>query len=289
MAVQVERLTTAICYHGEGPFWDDPRRRLLFFDVLKGEILTLTPDGATSRHPVPSAVATTIRRRGAEGLVVATERGVVGVDDDFQQFTPIANLPLNSGCRTNDGGCDPLGGFVIGTMAYDGRRGAGGVYRIAPGHNVTQLVDSVTISNGVQWSADSRRVFYVDSPSRRIDTFEFNQETGAWTARRVHIDLAGSTPGLPDGMAIDVEDGLWVALWEGGAVNHYDAAGRLVETIEIPGVSRVSSCAFGGDDRRILFVTTSRQGLPEGDEENAGAVFAFETDTRGAALWDFHG
>ena len=173
-------------------------------------------------------------------------------------------------------------------MAYDERPGGGAVYRVTPDHQVIELLSPVSISNGVQWSADGTRVYYIDTPTRRVDVFDVDPETGAWSGRRVHIHVDG-TPGYPDGMAIDEDDGLWVALWGGGAVNHYDATGRLVETISVPGITQASSCAFGGDGRDVLYITTSRQGLPDDQEPSAGAVFAVHTGSRGAVASEFAG
>jgi sugar lactone lactonase YvrE len=213
---------------------------------------------------------------------------VIGADDDLSVFEPIADIVGDPRLRLNDGGCDPLGGFVIGTMDYEECPEGGTVYRVTPDHQVTELLSPVSISNGVQWSADGTRVYYIDTPTRRVDVFDVHPETGAWSGRRVHINIEG-TPGYPDGMAIDEEDGLWVALWGGSAVNHYDAAGRLMDTIGVPEVTQVSSCAFGSRGCDVLFITTSRQGLPDGHEPAAGAVFAVQTDSRGAVASEFTG
>jgi sugar lactone lactonase YvrE len=283
-----ERVTGPVTYHGEGPYWDALTDRLLCMDVLAGGIVALDAGGGLSRYKVPNRVATVIRRRASGGFVIATGDGLIAADDGLSTFGPIADILDDPSLRTNDGGCDPFGGFVIGTMAYDARPGGGAVYRVTPDHRVVELLSPVSISNGVQWSADGTRVYYIDTPTRRVDVFDVDRETGAWSGRRTHIRVDG-TPGYPDGMAIDDDDGLWVALWGGGAVNHYDATGRLVETISIPGVSQVSSCAFGGDGRDVLYVTTSRQRLRDNDEPTTGAIFAVRTGSRGAVAAEFAG
>lgn len=283
-----ERVTEPVAFHGEGPFWDAASGRLLYLDLLAGDVLAVLPSGSSVRYPTPGSAATVVRRRSAGGLVVGTDRGIIGTDDEFSIFEPIADVIADPTCRTNDGGCDPLGGFVIGSMAFDERPGVGGLYRVAPDHRVTQILTSVSISNGVQWSADGRRVFYIDSPTRRVDVFDFNTETGGWAGRRIHIDI-GSSPGFPDGAAIDQDDGLWVAMWGGGTVNHYNSTGRLIETIRVPGVTQVSSCAFGGPHCDVLYITTSRQDLPDEEQPEAGALFAVRTDSRGATPWAFAG
>lgn len=260
----------------------------MFMDVLSGSIISVDSNGGVRRHRTPSAVSTVIRRRIATGFIIATERGVVLSDDQFMEFEEFAVLSIDEGVRTNDGGCDKAGNFIVGTMAYDERPGRGVVYCVTPDRCVTELLCPVTISNGVQWSGDGLNVYYVDSPTRRVDIFDVDYITGRWFNRRTHIALDG-VAGVPDGMAVDEDGGLWVALWGGGAVNHYDPAGLLVETIKVPGVTQVSSCAFGGPCRDVLYITTSRKGLPYGQEIDAGAVFALETRVRGAKLPEFAG
>jgi sugar lactone lactonase YvrE len=283
-----ERFTPPFAYHGEGPFWDWRSNRLLCIDVLAGIVVAIDYAGELHRYPVPSRATTVIRRRARGGFVVATEHGLLVADDGLAKFEHLANVIDDPAVRTNDGGCDPLGGFVIGTMSYDERPNGGAVYRVTPDRRVTEVLAPVSISNGVQWSADGSRVFYVDTPTRCVDVFDVDPATGAWSRRRTHIRIEGAE-GVPDGMAIDGDDGLWIALWGGGAVNHYDKAGRLVETVTVPGVSQVSSCAFGGDRRSDLYITTSRKDLPASQEPNAGAVFSVETSIPGAHQAEFGG
>ncbi|MFS0901223.1 SMP-30/gluconolactonase/LRE family protein [Mycolicibacterium litorale] len=284
-----EKLTSRIAYHGEGPFWDSRSNRLLCMDALAGAVIALDANGAIRRHSVPSRVVTVVRRRTRGGFVLATERGLLVADDALEKFEPFTTVVHDTAVRTNDGGCDPYGGFVIGTMSYAETPDAGAVYRVTADRVVTKILAPVTISNGVQWSGDGRRAYYIDTPTRRVDTFNVEPHSGAWSGRAQHVRLGDEADGFPDGMAIDDEDGVWIALWGGGAVHHYDAEGQLVERIWVPGVSQVSSCAFGGINRDVLYVTTSRQGLADNDEPDAGAIFAVQTSVQGALGWDFPG
>lgn len=284
-----DQFTEPLTHHGEGPFWDAPNNRLLCMDVLAGAVVAVDDAGDHRRYLVPSKAATMIRRRARGGFVVATEHELMTADEELTAFETLAILTDDPSVRTNDGGCDPLGAFVIGTMAYDEKPDGGAVYRVAPGSSITTtLVAPVSISNGVQWSADGRRVYYIDSPTRRVDVFDSTMQTGAWSDRRTHISFE-ATDGFPDGMAIDEEDGIWIAMWGGGAVHHYDKSGRLVEKIAVPEVTQASSCAFGGRDRTTLYITTSRAGLDDTAEPKAGSVFVYETAVRGAAVTEFAG
>jgi len=275
-------------HHAEGPFWDELSQRLLSVDCLAGAIVSVDAAGGITRYPVPSPVVTVIRRRSLGGFAVATQHGISITDDAFTEFREVARVAGDPAVRTNDGGCDALGGFVIGTMACDERPGAGSVYRVGQDHGVTTLLSGVSISNGTQWSVDGSLAYYIDSPTKRVDVFHVDQVTGEWSDPKPHITIE-QPAAVPDGMAIDVEGGLWVALWGAGAVNHYDSAGRLVETVTVPGVTQVSSCTFGGSHRDVLFITTSRQNLMPGEEPLAGSVFAVQTDSVGATLRAFSG
>jgi sugar lactone lactonase YvrE len=196
---------------------------------------------------------------------------------------PVFTDPL---IRMNDGGCDPQGRFYCGTMAYAETPGAGTLFRLDPDGSVHVALRGVTISNGLQWNAAGDTVFYSDTPTGRIDAFDFDPISGAFTGQRPFVEIAGG--GLPDGMAIDADDGLWVALWGGSAVHRYDAGGRLDLVVDLP-VSQVTACTFGGPDLTTLFITTSRQGVPDGEQPDAGAVFRYEADVRGAPVHPFAG
>jgi sugar lactone lactonase YvrE len=255
-------------------------------DVLEGTIVAVDPLGGPQRYPVPSRAATVIRHRTNSGFVIATEHGVVVADDGLTTFENVAEVIQDPALRTNEGGCDPLGGFVIGTMSYNEQPDGGAVYRVTSNGQVCKILAPVSVSNGVQWSADGSRVYYIDTATRRVDVFDIDSRTGAWSGRRPHIRIDG-LPGFPDGMAIDEEDGLWIAMWGGGTVLRYDNSGRHIDTIAVPGVTLVSSCTFGGKLRDILYITTSRKDISPGREPDAGAVFAIQTAVRGAAPAEF--
>ena len=280
-ANQVTEVCTA---HGEGPFWDSARDRLLVVDMLRGAVVAVGASGATERYEL-GGVAAAVRARRAGGYVLATERG-------FRLYTPDfvpdgAEVPAftDARIRMNDGGCDPQGRFYCGTMAYAATPGAGALYRLDPDLSVHPVLTGVTISNGLQWAADQRHAYYNDTPTGRVDRYDFDAVSGSFGDRRTFATIEPDH-GKPDGMAIDDEGGVWVALWGGGAVHRYDDTGTLSDRIELP-VRQVTACAFGGTDGTTLYITTSRDGLGDAAEAEAGAVFAAETGVRGATQHTF--
>jgi sugar lactone lactonase YvrE len=268
-------------YHGEGAFWDLAIGALRYVDITRGDVHTLRGGEDTKTHV--SDVVAVIRARAGGGYLMAVERGLLLLDADLrpQREIPVFDDPE---VRMNEGGVDPSGRFYVGSMRYDERKDGGVLYRLDPDLSVHVVRDPVSIPNGLVWSPDGRTAFHADSPDQRIYAYEVDPATGAFGERRVHVE---QDSGFPDGMAIDADGGLWVAVWSGGQVRHFDASGTLVGAIEV-GVTNPTSCAFGGADGRTLFITTSKKDLPQ-PEEYAGRVLAVEVDVAGAPVHRFAG
>lgn len=282
--MKADQVTEPLANHGEGPVWDVDAGVLRWVDMLAGDILTLESSGDVTRRHLGD-VAAAFRPRAGGGMVVAVERGFVLVDADGRAGE-VHPAFTETGVRLNEGGCDPAGRFFCGSMAYDAAPGRGNLYRFDPDGTVTRVLDGVTISNGIVWTPDGGTVFYIDTPTGRIDAFDYDLGTAALSGRRpvVHID---PDHGKPDGLARDAEGGLWVALWEGSAVHRYTPDGTLDAVIELP-AAQVTACAFGGPDRDRLFITTSRDGLSS-PEPAAGAVFVADVGVVGAPVPMFAG
>lgn len=276
----VEVVVQAAAELGEGPVWDARSGRLAWVDILGSRVhLTDPATGATESIEVPLHVGA-IAPRDAGGFVAALQDGFWIVGDG--RTRRVATIPeARPGIRFNDGKCDPGGRFWAGTMEYAENRGVACLYRLDASGSVVKVLDDVSISNGLAWSHDGRTMFYIDTPNARVDAFAFSPETGAITDRRTAIRIARGA-GWPDGMTIDAEGGLWIALWDGAAVHRY-VDGRLDRVIPLP-VSRPTSCAFGGPDLDDLFVTSAWDRLtPEqrARQPHAGALFRVRPGVRG--------
>ena len=192
--------------------------------------------------------------------------------------------------RMNDGKCDPAGRFWAGSKALDFREGAGALYRLGPDGRVTRMLEGVTICNGMKWMEDGAHIYYFDSPKQTIDVFDFDPVRGAIANRRVLVEIPEEA-GVPDGMTLDSEGRIWVALWGGGAVRCYSPEGKREEVIEVP-APQTKSCCFGGGDFAVLYITSARDGMSREQLErapHAGGVFAARCGARGRAARRFAG
>jgi sugar lactone lactonase YvrE len=243
---------------GEGPRWDAATGTLLWVDIPGCRVHCYDPaTGRDSARPVPSVVSLALpRRRG--GVVVGLPDGLHLLDGD--QPPLIAAVEADRAeTRTNDGACDPAGRLWVGTMALDERSPVAALYRIDSHLGVTTVLTGTTISNGLGWSPAGREFYFIDSPTRRVDVFDHDPGTGALENRRrfAAVEVEGA---VPDGLAVDAEGGVWVALHGGWGLRRYAPDGELAATVDLP-VARITSCCFGGDDLRDLYVTTRREGL----------------------------
>jgi sugar lactone lactonase YvrE len=285
---RVDQRTDPVAHHGEGPVWWEPWGGLRFVDMLAGDVLHLGADGRVGRTHV-GTVAAALRPRAGGGAVVATERAfALASSDDLSDLATLPDTWTDPSIRFNDGGCDPDGRFWCGTMAYDETPGAGSMYRLsATGDQAPYAVDrvwgDVTISNGLAWSPDGNRAYYNDTPHGAVSVLDYVD--GDLVDRR---DFARIDSGHPDGLCVDADGGVWVALWGGSAVRRYTADGRLDEVVEVP-ASRVTACTFGGPGLRELFITTSAEGADRQDEPLAGALFSVEPGVAGMPALPFTG
>lgn len=284
---QAEQVTDVCTYHGEGVCWDAAADRLRFVDLLAGALMTFDPAGGEVTRTPLGTIAAAVRPRRDGGLVLARERDVVLLDGDLRVERILPPLWDDPGVRFNDGTCDPSGRFWMGTMAYAATPGAGTLFRIAPDGGVAVALTDVTISNGMHFGADGASAYYVDTPTGRVDVLAVDPVSGEVTGRRPFVTV-GRAAGHPDGMTVDAQGGVWVALWGGSAAHRYGPDGVLTDVVTLP-CSQVSCVAFGGPDLADLYVTTSREGLPDDAQPLAGALFRVRPAVTGLVPFAFAG
>ena len=276
---------------GEGPHWDARRQRLLWVDIEGHDLHVSDPrSGADERLHLAEHVGCVVSA-GEDLFVLGLRSGFAVLDLAAGRRAHIADpeqhLPDN---RVNDGKCDPAGRLWAGTMAIDEAHGAGALYCLHPDLTVQRMVPNVSVSNGLAWSLDHTMMYFVDSPTRRIVGFDYELGSGSIGNERTIFEVPEGA-GFPDGMTIDAEGHLWVALWEGGRVLRVDpTVGAISDEIVMP-VSRPTSCCFGGPDLEDLFIT-SASNLPAHQrrrEPQAGGVFRVRPGVKGVPASDFAG
>jgi len=276
---------------GEGPLWDDRRQRLLFVDIMRGHIHEFDPVKRSDRivnvgRPV--------------GCVALTERGdwIAAASDGFYRVDPATGqsrlmVPVEADKRENrmnDGYVDAKGRFWAGTMAINGVRDRGTLYRLDPDGKVRRMLGPVSISNGLDWSPDNRILYYIDLPQSRIDKFDFDLGTGRIKNRRTFVEVSQEI-GYPDGLIVDAEGFVWVGLWEGGSLHRYAPDGRLDRILPVP-ASQTTKCAFGGPELADLYITTAWIGLDpatRAEQPHAGGLFKVTPGVRGKKINRFAG
>jgi sugar lactone lactonase YvrE len=275
---------------GEGPRWDAVAQRLLWVDIEGRALHLFDPARGEDRaiqlgDRIGSAAPT-----DDDGVLVALADRLALVDLESESVQTLVEIPHGEEMRLNDGACDPAGRFWVGSVALDFAPAAAALYRYSGEGGLDRMLEGVTISNGLGWSPDGRTMYYVDSMAYRIDAFDFDLATGAISERRplTVIERGG---GIPDGLAVDDEGGIWVALWGRAAIRRYSPDGELERVLDVP-ADNVTACCFGGVDGRSLYVTSASVDLSEEKRRArplAGSVFVTELDVSGPPARPFAG
>lgn len=269
---------------GEGSIWNYTDNRLYWIDIENGIIYIYNPQTRKAEKHFTHDKIGTIVPDGSGGAVVALTNGFYHIDFKTDSLTLLADIESDiKGNRFNDGKCDPMGRFWAGSMSVEDKLKKGTLYRMDFDHSIHKMIDSVSISNGIIWSLDNKTMYYIDTPTRQVKAFEYDNTSGDLGAGRVAITVPDSL-GFPDGMTIDAEGKLWIALWGGGSVGRWDPeTGKILQKIELPALN-VTSCAFGGKDLETLYITTARSGLtPEQLKKypQSGDLFSVKPGVRG--------
>jgi sugar lactone lactonase YvrE len=275
------------CELGEGMRWTGDR--LIHVDILAGRLLTLSDAEPSNSSPTVlaaidaplGAVAPWFGRPDSWIAAAGTGIAMITQPGELRWVSNVADgapTPM----RMNDGVCDPAGRFWAASMAYDNTPGAGGLYRVDPDGTVTLELSGLTVPNGPAFSPDGTLMYLASSTEGRIDVYTL-EDDGSLGAGRQFVQLDADMS--PDGMTVDDEGYLWVAIWDGAAVHRYGSDGELDGTVWLP-TSRPTSCWFGGADRSRLFITTATYGL-DPDDDAAGRVYALDVGVRGPAAVPF--
>jgi len=276
---------------GEGAIWNYKSGELWWIDI-KGEILNFyNPSTEYNKEMFTGQMIGTVVPTESGNALVALKNGIYSFDissgSKKQLANPEEHLPTN---RFNDGKCDPAGRFWAGTLNMDGKKNVASLYRFNPDSTIQTMVEKVSISNGIVWTSDKTKMYYIDTPTGKVMGYDYNNETGEISNPKVAVTVP-SELGSPDGMTIDADDNIWVALWGGSAVRCWNpVTGKLLHTINVP-AKNVTSCAFGDSDLGTLYITSARESTTDDELKkfpHAGGVFKFRPGVKGVEAFFFN-
>jgi sugar lactone lactonase YvrE len=281
-----ENILTARARLGERPCWDARTQRLYWVDIYNHRVHQFDPVTRSDRFFDVGDVVGSLAPAGENRLILALHNHLAFLDTQNGNVTPILELPYHPDIRFNDGKCDALGRFWIGTLCVSGAKAS--LYRYDPDGSIKEMVTGLTVSNGLGWSPDGQTFYLTDSSPKLIYAYDFDLERGQIENRRVFVDLC-EYPFSPDGLSVDSEGCIWSAMWDGGCIIRFDPNGK--EMLRVPmSVPRPTSCAFGGADLTTLYITTASVGMSEAEIQKShysGDLFALPTPVTGFAANHF--
>ena len=286
----VELVLDAKAPLGEGAIWEPDKKVLYWVDIDGFKVHVYDPVANKDReYGVGKSVGTVVPRKSG-GLMLAVKDGFAEMDLDTGSVKVVARPDDHpDAARFNDGKCDPSGRFWAGTMGLG--QGKGVLYRLDADLSIHRMLDNLTTPNGIVWSHDKKTMYYIDTRAGEVWAFDYDNATGAITNKRTAVKIPKGVGG-PDGMTIDSSGMLWVAHWGGWGVYRWDPnTGKLLDTIKVP-AEQVSSCAFGGQDLDILYITTARTGVTGARLESqplAGGLFCVKPGAKGVPAFSFAG
>ncbi len=286
---QAELVLDAKAKLGEGALWQPEQKVLYWVDIEGCELHFFDPEtGIDEKHTLPSKPGTVVPLKNGNCLLAfyngVFEWGKVQ-GEQLKEITFLdffaGNPEQETGSRYNDGKCDPSGRLWVGTYAEEKKQC--GLYRITSDKSVTKMLDGIICSNGIVWSIDKTKMYYIDTPTRMVQQFDYNDATGEISNGKVIIRFPEGV-GNPDGSTLDSEGMLWIAHWGGACVSRWNPeTGEMIGKVEVP-AREVTSVAFGGDELETLYITTVSEWV---DKEtlakypHSGGLFAVNPGVKG--------
>jgi sugar lactone lactonase YvrE len=269
---------------GESPLWSASEQALYFVDIKGRAIHRVAPGSGEHRvMPVGEDIGCIGFWPGG-GFIAALRSGIWRLDAQGRALAKLADNPEDQrASRFNDGGTDPRGRFIAGTID-EARAGTAHLYR-HDRNGLTILASGLLTSNGLAFSPDGRTLYHADTPRFSVHAYDYDPDTGVLGAKRLFIQLdpQGEDRGRPDGAAVDSEGCYWTALYEGGRIQRYSPGGRLLEEHKLT-ARRPTMVAFGGPDLKTLFVTTASDGADAAEQAaypDGGRLFAMPVAVAG--------
>jgi sugar lactone lactonase YvrE len=274
---------------GEGAHWHAAWNKFLYVDIEGKKVGCIDPiTKIREEKKLPERVGTVVPMDNGN-LVLALENALMAFNFDTGELKELikieVDLPYN---RSNDGKCDAQGRLWIGTMHKEAKGAVGTLYCF-DGKELTAKIPHRKVSSGICWSKDNTSMYYIDSFDYNIKRYDFDVSNGSVANESIIVEMPQSS-WTPDGMTIDEEGMLWVAMWGGGRVNRYNpSSGELIGVVYLD-APNVTSCAFGGKNNQQLFITTASVGLDQEQLEkypDSGSLFLIDVEIKGMQMYQF--
>ena len=283
--MKADVLYASQCILGESPLWHAERKCCFWVDIENGILYEYNWVQKSTRQWKFNYRLTLVLQGKNDQLILALDARIASFDLETEQIEWIVDVETNSETRCNDGACDSLGRLWVGTMHLTNRKGTGALYFIDKDIKVQKKINNTSVSNGIAWSLNNSRLYYIDSPTQVVQSFIFEEKTGEIVFEKNVIQIPNEM-GSPDGMAIDEEGMLWIAHWGGFGVYRWNPHnGELIEKVEVS-VPQVSSCSFVGENLDYLLITTARENMKE-DEiikyPQSGDTFLVKVNVKGVS------
>ncbi len=282
--MKLEIVNSPVCQLGESPVWHQGRKSCLWVDIEGCKIYEYSwARKDLTVHQLDRRVSLVIPGKNDE-LILGLQGGIGRYGLDTKALSIVTDLGTSwENQRCNDGISDSKGRLWIGLMSMENVKETGSVYSIDTNKDFKVQIPQVSISNGMAWSLDNKRLYYIDSMTGQISSFLYDETSGDIIFEKAAISIPKNM-GLPDGMAMDEEGMLWVALWGGFGVARFNIhTSKMVDFIKVP-APHVSSCAFAGEGLDYLIITTAREGMTKEDIVNypkSGQVFIADPGVKG--------
>ncbi len=277
---------------GEGAIWDHLLKRLYWVDIEGMCFNVFNPATLENKTYNTEKRIGSVVPINSNAVLVALEDGlaIINLTNGAIEYKCKTQIHLTHNKRFNDGKCDPNGRFWVGTLSMDDIREVSALYCVKDDFTLEEKITGVSISNGIVWNADGSLMYYIDTPTGEIVQYDFEGKSGHISNKKLVVKIPEEI-GYPDGMTIDIDGMLWVALWDGfGVVKINPFTGQLLQKVDLP-VPKVTSCAFGGENLDTLFITTARTQMSEKELEDyplSGAIFTANVNTKGLPAFNFN-
>jgi sugar lactone lactonase YvrE len=289
--MEAELILNAHAKLGEGAIWDTLTERLYWVDIEGCKFNIFDPVSLENIVYATNKRIGTVVPVDTHSVLVALQDGIAFIDlsNGTMRYHIATDVHKSHNKRFNDGKCDPKGRFWVGTLSMDGVPEVSSLYCIDHKLSIEEKIAGVTISNGIVWNFDSTAMYYIDTPTKKIVKYDFDLQSGQISNPEVVIQIENNM-GFPDGMAIDSEGMLWIALWDGFCVARYNPQnGELMQKVNVP-APKVTSCAFGGENFDRLFITTASVEMTDDELTRypaSGGIFVANVNIKGAPTHRF--